>query len=181
VSWRFKEFLAHAKNLEESKFLELYPFPLLLSEGQGASSASGKVIGVDAPTKRVGKVEDLVAAQDASDDAWVVPVSRKEGSKLSIVTVGRGEECDVRLVHPLISKRHAYFQQDPEGWLLADAESTNCTFVDGDKLEPHKLCRLNDSVVLRFGPATKYRFFSARAFAAYCSMRGRMKDPLSSG
>lgn len=175
--WRFKDFLSSVKGIDEAGFLKKYPFPLLLSEGQGASGASGKIVGGDAPTRRVGTVEELAAYQaNESDDAWVVPIRRKEGSKLSIVTVGRGEECDVRLAHPLISKKHAYFTEGADGWTLSDAESTNCTFADGDKLEPHKPRRLDDSVVLRFGPAVKYRFFGPRAFHAYTAMRARMKD-----
>jgi len=177
VSWRFKEFLAQVKGLDEAGFIAKHPYPLLLSEGQGASGASGRVVGGDAPTKKLGTVEELAAYTGGdSDDAWVLPVRRKEASKLSIITVGRGEECDIRLAHPLVSKKHAYFQQDAQGWLLCDAESTNLTFVDGEKLEPHKGRRLADSLVLRFGPAVKYRFFGNASFHAYCAMRARMKD-----
>ncbi|MEZ0228440.1 MAG: FHA domain-containing protein [Planctomycetota bacterium] len=178
MTWRFGDFLSQVKGLDETGFRTMHPYALLLSEGQGASGASGKMVAADIPTRKIGTVEELAAfAQSGGEDAWVIPVRRKEGSQLSIITVGRGEECDIRLAHPLISKKHAYFQQDAEGWLLADAESTNCTFVDGDKLEAHKPRRLNDSVVLRFGPAVKYRFFLSQSFHAYCSMRARMKDP----
>ncbi len=177
VSWRFKDFLAHVKGLDEAGFIAKHPYPLLLSEGQGASGASGRVVLADAATKKLGSVEEVAAhAGSESDDAWVVPVKRKDTSKLTIVTVGRGEECDIRLAHPLVSKKHAYFQQDAQGWLLADAESTNLTFVDGEKLEPHKGKRLADSIALRFGPAVKYRFFGNAAFHAYCAMRARMKE-----
>jgi pSer/pThr/pTyr-binding forkhead associated (FHA) protein len=106
----------------------------------------------------------------------VLTVARRDRSKhASIVTVGRGEDCDVRVVHPLVSKRHAYFTQNDQGWHLADAESSNGTFVDGNRLEPHKLQPLHDSVVLRFGPEIKYRFFGPVAFFKYVSMRARMK------
>jgi hypothetical protein len=180
VTWRFGEFLSQVKGLDETTFRMKHPYALLLSEGQGASGASGKIVAADASTRKIGRAEELAKyARDGGEEAWVIPVRRSSSSQLSIITVGRGEECDIRLAHPLISKKHAYFQQDAEGWLIADAESTNCTFMDGEKLEPHKPRRLTDSVVLRFGPAVKYRFFSPQSFHAYCAMRARMKDPAS--
>ena len=81
----------------------------------------------------------------------------------------------MRLAHPLISKKHAYFTHDAQGFSLCDADSTNGSFADGNKLEPHKAFRLADSVALRFGPAVRYRFFGCRAFFAFCSMRLRIK------
>jgi hypothetical protein len=179
VAWRFKEFVIEAGGLDEAGFVAKHPYPLLLSEGLGALGASGKNLG-DAPTRKHGNAADVAASTTDNDDAWVVAVRRRDASTLTIVTVGRGEECDIRLSHPLVSKKHAYFQQDAEGWLLADAESTNLTFADGDKLEPHKPRRLADSVALRFGPVVKYRFFRPQAFHAYCSMRARMKDDTAS-
>lgn len=178
MSWRFKDFLLDVKGLDEAAFLARHPYPLLLSEGQVSNGASGRVTGADAPTRKVGTVEELAAyaAAAESDDAWVLPIRRKETSRLTIITVGRGEECDVRIVHPLVSKKHAYFQETEAGFCLADAASTNCTFVDGDKLEPHTPRPLTDSLLLRFGPAIKYRWFGPRAFFAYCSMRARMKE-----
>ncbi len=178
MSWRFKDFLQAVKGLDERAFLDTYPFPLIMSEGLVSNSASGKLAHAESGTKKLGTVEELAAATANSDtdDAWVVPVRRKETSKLRIVTVGRGEECDIRIAHPLVSKRHAYFTEDAEGWLIADAQSTNCTFADGDRLEPLTPRRLQDSIALRFGPAVKYRFFGPRAFHAYCIMRLRMKE-----
>lgn len=177
MSWRFKEFLQLVKGLDEAAFVAQYPYPVLLSEGQGASGASGK-LGGDAPTRKIGTVEELAAYSGGeSDDAWVLPVRKRDADQhRTIITVGRGEDCDIRLAHPLISKRHAYFTQNAEGWSLNDAESTNFTFADGNKLEPHRPYRLSDSIALRFGPAVKYRFFAAAAFHAYCAMRARMKD-----
>jgi FHA domain len=177
VSWRFKDFLEQVKSLDEQAFLARFPFPILMSEGQISNGASGKITAGET-TKRLGTVEELAASTSSDvDEAWVVPVRRKETSKLKIVTVGRGEECDIRISHPLVSKKHAYFSQDAEGWLIADAQSTNCTFADGNRLEPLTPQRLQDSIALRFGPAVKYRFFGPQAFLAYCSMRLRMKDP----
>jgi hypothetical protein len=177
VSWRLKEFLLDVKGLDETAFVTRYPHPLLLSEGQGAQGASGKLVGGDSSTRKIGTVEEVAAYADESDDAWVIPVRRKESSQhQTIITIGRGEECDVRLAHPLVSKKHAYFMHDAQGFSLCDADSTNGCFADGNKLEAHKPFRLADSVALRFGPAVKYRFFGSRAFFAFCAMRLKMRD-----
>ncbi len=180
MAWRFKDFLSLSKGLDEASFLARFPYPLLLSEGQSAASATGRVSGNPATTK-LADDEAPPAPSPAqvaeSDDAWVIPLVRRDTSEQrSLVTVGRGEECDIRLTHPLISKKHAYFTQDGDDWLLADAESTNCTFVDGNKLSAHQPVRLVDSTALRFGPVVKYRFFSPRTFHGYCILRSRVRE-----
>ncbi len=180
VAWRFKEFLSFSKGLDEATFLVKFPHPLLLSDGQSAASATGRVSGNPASTKLADDEAPPAPAAPAineSEEAWVIPVVRRDASEQrSLVTVGRGEECDIRLTHPLISKKHAYFKQDGDGWVLADAESTNCTFVDGNKLSPHQPVRLVDSTAIRFGPVVKYRFFTARTFHGYCLLRSRLRE-----
>jgi hypothetical protein len=152
---------------------------MLLSDGQSAASATGRISGNPATTKLADEEPPPAPAPqiNESEDAWVVAIVRRDTSQqLSLVTVGRGDECDIRLTHPLVSKKHAYFTKDDDGWLLADAESTNCTFVDGNKLTAHKPVRLVDSTAVRFGPVVKYRFFTARTFHGYCLLRSRVRD-----
>jgi hypothetical protein len=180
VAWRFKEFLSVTKGLDEAAFLTRFPHPVLLSDGLSAASATGRVSGNPATTKLA---EDEPQAPPGPppvtepEDAYVVPIMRRDTSEQrSIITVGRGDECDIRLTHPLVSKKHAYFTQDADGWLLADAESTNCTFVDGNKLVPHKAVRVVDSTAIRFGPVVKYRFFTPQTFHGYCALRARVRE-----
>ena len=48
------------------------------------------------------------------------------------VTVGRSEECDIRLSHPLVSRHHAEISRGPEGdFLIRDLASRNGTSVNG--------------------------------------------------
>lgn len=50
-------------------------------------------------------------------------------------TLGRGEDCTVRLRHASVSREHARIERDGDGWLVVDLGSRNGVRVDGDKVE----------------------------------------------
>ena len=64
---------------------------------------------------------------------------RRDVLPLGTVTIGRGEECTVRLdLHRdlEVSTRHAELFVDPErGLCIRDLGSTNGTFVDGEQID----------------------------------------------
>jgi pSer/pThr/pTyr-binding forkhead associated (FHA) protein len=170
------EFVALARDMDQTKFVATFPHPFLLSEGT-SGTGTGVWASPEAPTvtnssgRAVAKKKD-----DPAKSPVILPIVRGDQSKhATIITVGRGEGCDVRLVHPLVSKRHAYFTQTEQGWFIADADSSNGTFADGIKLEAHKHHLLADSEVLRFGPEVKYRFFRSAALYKYLYTRAHMK------
>jgi len=47
------------------------------------------------------------------------------------VTIGRGEEADVRIDEPSASRRHAVIERRPDGYYLRDLGSTNGTHLGG--------------------------------------------------
>lgn len=49
--------------------------------------------------------------------------------------VGRGRQCDVVVVHPLISRRHCEFYQDGRRLMARDLGSLNGAFYRGKRLE----------------------------------------------
>jgi len=52
-----------------------------------------------------------------------------------VVTVGRSEDCAIRLPHPLVSRRHAEVARDEDGrFLIRDLGSRNGTVVNGQTL-----------------------------------------------
>lgn len=65
-----------------------------------------------------------------------------------VVCVGRGEECDVRLVHPSVSRRHAQLRWEAGAWRLRDLRSKNGTRADGRAVAE---VSLRDNAWLRFG------------------------------
>ncbi|WP_344995992.1 FHA domain-containing protein, partial [Tsukamurella soli] len=61
------------------------------------------------------------------------------------VTIGRTQDNDLTVNHPLVSRRHAVLECTPAGWLLTD-RSTNGVFVAGTR----------QPTVLVTGPVTVY-------------------------
>ncbi len=66
------------------------------------------------------------------------------------MTIGRGEHCTARfdpLVERVMSKTHCEIESRPDGFLLADQNSTNGTFVNGQRI---------DRVMLRSGDQIQF-------------------------
>jgi hypothetical protein len=65
---------------------------------------------------------------------------QKQGLDSRMVTIGRGEDNDVPLDDDFASARHAHVEPRRDGVWVADAGSTNGTFVNGARLsKPRKL------------------------------------------
>jgi pSer/pThr/pTyr-binding forkhead associated (FHA) protein len=60
--------------------------------------------------------------------------SQMEWSK-PILTIGRDSANDLIIDHPLASRRHARLERDEQGYFVRDLESTNGTYVNGDKVD----------------------------------------------
>jgi two-component system cell cycle response regulator len=73
------------------------------------------------------------------------------------VTLGRGEDCDIRLHDHSVSRRHARIEPGPDGFLVSDQHSTNGTFVNDKPLDQAWL--LQDGDYLRVGNSI-YRYLA---------------------
>lgn len=80
----------------------------------------------------------IVQRQEASDEElqWERPV----------LTVGRDPGNDLVIDHRLASRRHARFEQDEAGFYIRDLESTNGTYLNGERIAGAQLLRNNDEV-----------------------------------
>lgn len=70
--------------------------------------------------------------------------------------LGCGNDCDVRLSGPGISRKHCQLEKCSDGWLITDLASTNGTTVNGRRLlgtEPRGICSVvvNDGDVIGIG------------------------------
>jgi len=54
-------------------------------------------------------------------------------------TIGRSRSCDLSLRSPDASRRHAEIAHGPDGWVVRDLDSTNGTFVNGERIVLHLL------------------------------------------
>ncbi|MDX2191954.1 MAG: FHA domain-containing protein [Gemmatimonadales bacterium] len=76
-----------------------------------------------------------------------------KGERLAIrtpvVNIGRADYNDLVLPDPSVSTSHAKLQRRGSAWVLVDLESTNGTFVDGEKLTEE--AALSPGATVRFG------------------------------
>jgi len=73
------------------------------------------------------------------------------------VTLGRGEDCDIRLTDHSVSRRHARIEASSEGFHVHDQQSTNGTFVNDRQVDSAWL--LQDGDYLRIGNCI-YRYLA---------------------
>ncbi|MEX0942382.1 MAG: FHA domain-containing protein [Pseudomonadales bacterium] len=62
--------------------------------------------------------------------------------------IGRALECDISILEPALSRKHAELELTDDGLLIRDLGSVNGTFVNGEKVDE---AALNDGDVLAFG------------------------------
>ncbi len=90
---------------------------------------------------QIGPAPILIVRRSDSDTSQV------EWSK-SILTIGRDSTSDLIIDHPLASRRHARLERDENGYLVRDLESTNGTFVNGDRVEGTRALHNLDSILV---------------------------------
>jgi pSer/pThr/pTyr-binding forkhead associated (FHA) protein len=80
-------------------------------------------------------------ADEAGDTYWLVHLNGPlAGDKIPLrgvsVSIGRGFDNDLRIAGDaarVVSTRHAVLTRGPDGWRVRDQQSTNGTFVDGER------------------------------------------------
>ncbi len=100
------------------------------------------------------------------------------------ISLGRTRTNDIQIDDPVISKFHAYFRLDAHGAVesIVDAESTNGTFVNDQRLDPKQAVPLADGDRVRFGKLS-FRFCTAEGFYDLLSaidtvgVRAAMQEP----
>jgi ABC-type multidrug transport system ATPase subunit/predicted component of type VI protein secretion system len=109
----------------------------------------------------------LQITRDGGADRPRVFLSRPFGNSGQL-TVGRGEECDIRLDGLLISNRHAAVLNTTAGPMIDDLSSTNGTYINGQRITGRKPIRPEDVIqigpfVLKVDPARGVSVFDTRA------------------
>lgn len=65
-----------------------------------------------------------------------------------VLRIGRGDDCDLRIEHPSVSRVHAELRPQTDGWRLRDLGSKNGSHVDGETASERLL---SHPCWLRFG------------------------------
>jgi diguanylate cyclase (GGDEF)-like protein len=111
-------------------------------------------------------IEIAAAAPDAVDAAaraylvQIYPPGLNLGTRYALgdlpVLLGRDVKCDICIEDPSVSRVHARFQPDGEGFVVCDLQSTNGTSVNRVAV---RQCKLKDGDDVRFGNCI-YRFLA---------------------
>jgi len=67
--------------------------------------------------------------------------------------IGRQSHCDIRVVSTEISREHCQIEIQSDGAVLIDLGSTNGTFLNRKRIDPHKATLLHDNDIILVGPA----------------------------
>lgn len=70
------------------------------------------------------------------------------------VTIGRDKTCDIPIPALAVSRRHAIVSRTPAGYAVRDLDSTNGTFVNGQRIKG--TVALGETDALSIGPMTFY-------------------------
>ncbi len=68
------------------------------------------------------------------------------------IVIGRGSDCNLRLSAPQVSRRHCFLRVGRDSVSITDLDSSNGTFIDGQRIAAGKRCGIADGVQLALGP-----------------------------
>jgi hypothetical protein len=175
------DYLQSLQGLGSEQFLTTYRHPFLL-ENYLAPSSRTKLGRVETISEV--DVENLLSPTSTSEDepllqARAIPLEKRDkDSSDRMIFVGRSANNDIVLLNKMVSKLHAYFCQLPGSRVmqLVDMNSTNGTFINGDRLSPSVKTNLDDADVISFGPETKLEFFSVPGFCQLLQQLAELPD-----
>lgn len=183
---RIDDFIASTRALaDQAAFVAAFPHPFLVHE----ATARGAPVQPTAD-RRTAKISGKAAAPIgdgfAREDVWIFRVCPRDLERdHGDVTLGRDEGCDIVVADPTVSLVHARFSleagigEDDEGdgrtFYVADAGSSNGTFVDGVATPKDEPVALDDQTSLRFGAQAKFQFFTAAGFYQFLDFFRRIK------
>lgn len=94
----------------------------------------------------------MTSIRMASQEIQLYIVSEKKTVKSTNrpLTIGRGQNCDIPLgaEKRMIARIHARFEYWNDGWYIEDMQSTNGTWLNGERLTPGERYRLSPNAVI---------------------------------
>ena len=157
------KFVEPLAELDREAFMEQVKEPVVVFDEIGEESREGQFQTINTAPDKIGPTaangdEGDLLSQGASK--WACKLVT--GSKFAcILTLGRAANNNLRINVPSLSKFHAYFTYvaKEKAWYLADANSSNGTFLNGQELPPsHGKVKLENGALMRFGPDITARF-----------------------
>ena len=176
-----QEFIEQTRELKTPEaFSEEHPYPFLVRE---TTTKSNTPIRRDRTTTRLRGAAKPIGDAFGSGNVTIMRVfPRNPDDSDGAVTLGRDEGCDLLIDDGSISGLHSKFtfdfDEDEEMiFFLADAGSSNGTYLNGEKLENQDPVPVTDMDSVRFGPAVKFQFFTSSGFYQFLDFFRRIKKP----
>jgi hypothetical protein len=176
VTWssNIGDYLAELQRLGAGPFLVTYPYPVLVHRftAAGGRPPPGDRFRTDL-LRRPAKMT-VVDGGPADLEVAVHAIQKRPGNPYEdTVMLGRAASNDIVLPYTDLSKLHAYFGRSPDGgWFVADAGSTNGTWLGETQLAANAPAPLGERSELAFGQSS-FEAFLPEAFAAWLAARGR--------
>lgn len=173
--WEITEIIRDFRTFTREEFLARRSEPVLVHRTNRGDPASeqGFVAGLDQdadePTDCVGTPLDFLDTARSFSGVLVLPVKPRVGWRGALrVSVGRDRANDIRLPYARVSKFHAYFvwSGDRTTWFVCDANSTNGTWLFGERLQADTPTIVPSGAEVRFGTA-EFHFHRAPDFHDY--------------
>ena len=148
--------------LEQAAFLAQFSCPFLVEAAHGNTAR-------EETGPQTYRTEYLEAAEAGgkllgADDREIWPIRKRADSAFSgHIGVGRTTNLDICIPRPGISKFHAYFSEREGIFQLTDKESTNGTYVAGERVSASVPMALRDGVKVEFANH-QFTFLSAQRF-----------------
>lgn len=166
-----KEYRLDLNRLGRSRFLSSFPNPVLLTANPHQGAGSGYYTRPKTGSLSLGSPYAQRIGFMADETYLVIPIVKAEGRPFpERIGVGRTRATDIILLSNDVSKYHAYFTSEGDRWFITDANSSNGTFVNGERLAPMAPVRLEDGALIALG-GQLYQF---RTAAGLCSMLDRL-------
>ncbi|MCK5688632.1 FHA domain-containing protein [Myxococcota bacterium] len=106
--------------------------------------------------QRAQELEKLRAA--LAEASIILPIQKKPESFWDQITLGRADNSDILVADPAISTIHAHFFLEGQSGLarVQDVGSSNGTFLNLQRLQPHRQVEVFNGDCLRFGQSVFY-------------------------
>lgn len=120
--------------------------------------------------KKCGKLQwtGEVSQEDKILKIFVGSAGEERVFRQELVTVGRDEECDIKLESQCVSRKHARFYYKDSNWYIVDTDSTNGVWLNGNRLEKNKGYKLFDDDEIDIAHKEKLYFYKEIIIAASC-------------
>jgi len=138
----------------------------------GAVLHDGDVLRIGDPQGNSVGMTFRTAEGAVADVGRAVRIGRTSLETEASLAIGRDPQADIHLPAPVVSWKHARLDQTSQGHVLTDLNSTNGTFVNGERLTRPRLLEQGD--VVQIGPFQLV--YSAEGLQQYTSAGGMRLD-----